>query len=114
MYTLELMDHNVQMVYLDEIQAIVFQKDGYSIETVKSETIVSEAISEAISESKDVINIEDEVISEAIQDEVISESKGELKSEAIQDEVIKKVEETDDDYDDLPELIEENVKEKLE
>ena len=26
-YTLELMDHNVQMVYLDETQSIVFQKD---------------------------------------------------------------------------------------
>lgn len=31
-YTLELMDHNVQMVYLDESQSIVFQKDGYIIE----------------------------------------------------------------------------------
>jgi len=31
-YTLELMDHNVQMVYLDETQSIVFQKDGYIIE----------------------------------------------------------------------------------
>lgn len=30
-YTLELMDHNVNMVYLDETQSIVIQKDGYNI-----------------------------------------------------------------------------------
>ena len=30
-YTLELMDHNVQMVYLDKTQSIVFQKDGYIV-----------------------------------------------------------------------------------
>ena len=30
-YTLELMDHNVKMVYLDETQSIVFQKDGYIV-----------------------------------------------------------------------------------
>ena len=31
-YTLELMDHNVSMVYLDETQSIIIQKDGYKIE----------------------------------------------------------------------------------
>ena len=30
-YTLELMDHNVNMVYLNETQSIVIQKDGYNI-----------------------------------------------------------------------------------
>ena len=104
MYTLELMDHNVQMIYLDQSQAIVFQKDGYSIEEVinpelsefKSETKESEEKSE----SKDVINIVEEAISETINevvDEVISKA---VKSE-----------EKEEDYDHLPELIEENVKE---
>ena len=31
-YTLELMDHNVSMVYLNETQSIIIQKDGYKIE----------------------------------------------------------------------------------
>ena len=31
-YTLELMDHNVSMVYLDETQSIIIQKYGYKIE----------------------------------------------------------------------------------
>lgn len=88
MYTLELMDHNVQMVYLDETQAIVFQKDGYSIETVIRKEVV---------ESEDSINTVEEVVNDIV------------------DEVIKKVEENDDDYDDLPELIStEDFKEKLE
>jgi len=92
-YTLELMDHNVQMVYLDETQSIVFQKDGYIIE-----------------DGTKILSIAEE-------------SKV---------EEIKMVSVAEEDYDDLPELIdiieetvknveepviketEENEKEKLE
>ena len=45
-YTLELMDHNVSMVYLNETQSIVIKKDGYEIlgsslvkEEIKNEKI---------------------------------------------------------------------------
>lgn len=69
-YTLELMDHNVQMVYLDETQSIVFQKDGYIIEDGPK------------------------VLSAAVEEIKAEESKAEEPKA-----------EEDEDYDDLPELI---------
>jgi hypothetical protein len=129
-YTLELMDHNVQMVYLDETQAIVFQKDGYSIEDginkAVSEAVKSEAIeSEAKEEIKEAIESE---AKEEIKEEVKSEEPNEEVKEEVVNEVteieeeIKEEVSVDDDYDDLPELINveeaesevEVVKEKLE
>jgi hypothetical protein len=52
-YTLELMDHNVQMIYLDETQSIVFQKDGYIIEDGKKPELVLE---EEVKEIKEEVN----------------------------------------------------------
>jgi hypothetical protein len=50
-YTLELMDHNVSMVYLNETQSIVLKKDGYEIlgsslvkEEIKNEEIKNQEI----------------------------------------------------------------------
>ena len=50
-YTLELMDHNVSMVYLNETQSIVIKKDGYEIlgsslvkEEIKNEKIKNQEI----------------------------------------------------------------------
>jgi hypothetical protein len=71
-YTLELMDHNVQMVYLNEMQSIVFQKDGYIIEDGPK------------------------VLSAAAEETKAEETKAE----------------EDEDYDDLPELI--DIIEKVE
>jgi hypothetical protein len=45
-YKLEIMDHNVNMIYVDEKQSIVIQKDSYDISLIKEE-VESEAISEA-------------------------------------------------------------------
>jgi hypothetical protein len=72
-YKLEIMDHNVNMIYVDEKQSIVLQKDGYEI------SLLSEAKSETteISEAKEVV--EEEVISEATE---ISEPNEEAKEEA--------------------------------
>jgi hypothetical protein len=83
-YTLELMDHNVQMVYLDETQSIVFQKDSYIIEdgtkvlTKVEESVVEESV------------VEESVVEESVVEEsVVEESKAQ----------------SEEDYDDLPELI---------
>jgi hypothetical protein len=78
-YTLELMDHNVQMVYLDETQSIVFQKDSYIIEDgTKVLTKVEESV------------VEESVVEESVVEEsVVEESKAQ----------------SEEDYDDLPELI---------
>jgi hypothetical protein len=98
-YTLELMDHNVQMVYLDETQSIVFQKDGYIIEdgtkvlSKVEESVVEESVVEAEAEES-VVEAE-----EGIAEESVVEAEAEA--------------EADEDYDDLPELIQ-NIIEKVE
>ena len=79
-YTLELMDHNVQMFYLDEMQSIVFQKDGYIIED--GPKVLSAAVEE--------IKAEESLVEE-------------IKVVSVAEE---------EDYDDLPELI--DIKEKVE
>ena len=81
-YTLELMDHNVQMVYLDETQRIVFQKDGYIIEDGPK------------------------ILSAATEETKAEETKAE-ESKAEEPKA-----EEDEDYDDLPELI--DIIEKVE
>jgi hypothetical protein len=45
-YTLELMDHNVSMVYLNETQSIVIQKDGYKTEGLNE--VVTNAVEEVV------------------------------------------------------------------
>jgi hypothetical protein len=91
-YTLELMDHNVQMVYLNEMQSIVFQKDGYIIEDGPK------------------------VLSAAAEETKAEETKAEeTKAEETKTEETKAEEtkaEEDEDYDDLPELI--DIIEKVE
>ena len=75
-YTLELMDHNVQMVYLDETQSIVFQKDGYIIVdgpktlNVAKEIVAEESSSVAEEHSifKDII-VEEPIIKETAENE---------------------------------------------
>ena len=49
-YTLELMDHNISMVYLNETQSIVIKKDGYEIlgSSLVKEEITNEEIKNEI------------------------------------------------------------------
>lgn len=55
-YTLELMDHTVKMIYLDETQSIVFQKDGYIIEDVQEEVKeIKEEVKEIIEEVENLV-----------------------------------------------------------
>jgi hypothetical protein len=86
-YTLELMDHNVQMVYLDETQNIVFQKDSYIIEEgTKVLSVAGESI------------VEKSVAEESIAEESVAE-----ESKVVS--VAEKSVAVEEDYDDLPELI---------
>jgi hypothetical protein len=81
-YKLELMDHNVNMIYVNETESIVIEKDGYKI--------LSEAKSETISEVKEVEEaIESEVkeVEEAIDSEAKSEAISETKAEALKEEL---------------------------
>jgi hypothetical protein len=43
-YSLELMDHEVNMIYLDITQSIIIEKNGYHINTIKVEDIKVEDI----------------------------------------------------------------------
>jgi hypothetical protein len=52
-YTLELMDHNVSMVYLNETQSIVLKKDGYEI---LGSSLVKEEIKNAEIKSQEIKN----------------------------------------------------------
>jgi hypothetical protein len=55
-YTLELMDQNIEMVYLNETQSIVLKKDDYEvIEPVISVTEVKEVIKETPIEVKELV-----------------------------------------------------------
>jgi len=63
-YILELMDHNVSMVYLDETQNIVIQKDGYKIEDNTEVVKVKED-----KEVKANIEVEEEVVEEVVEEE---------------------------------------------
>ena len=69
-YTLELMDHNVSMVYLDETQSIIIQKDGYKIEDntnvvkdkeVKEDKTVVEDKTEVVEDKTEVVEDKTEV-----------------------------------------------------
>ena len=93
-YKLELMDHNIKMIYVNEKQSIVIQKDDYEISLLSEET--NEETTE-ISEAKEVISearvIEaEEVISEAT---VISKAKEEIE-ESDPKETEEKVVETNE------------------
>jgi hypothetical protein len=58
-YSLELMDHEVNMIYLDITQSIIIDKTGYHVNDQK-EKVVNEVINEVINE---VVN---EVVNEAL------------------------------------------------
>jgi hypothetical protein len=106
-YTLELMDHNVQMVYLNEMQSIVFQKDGYIIED--GPKVLSAAAEETKAEET---KAEETKAEETKAEETKAE---ETKAEETKTEETKAEEtkaEEDEDYDDLPELI--DIIEKVE
>jgi hypothetical protein len=69
-YTLELMDHNVSMVYLDETQSIIIEKDGYKIEN-KIEEVVEEVVEEEV--------VEEEVVEEeVVEEEVVEEEESSI------------------------------------
>jgi len=79
-YTLELLDHNVKMVYLDETQSIVFQKDGYIITDMKdsdtkdSDTnIIQDIIEEIVDETtkSSVVNLD---VSDTIEEPIVEKS----------------------------------------
>jgi hypothetical protein len=97
-YTLELMDHNVQMVYLDETQNIVFQKDSYIIEegtkvlSVAEESIVEKSVAE------------ESIAEESIAEESIVE-KSVAEESVAEESIVEKSVAVEEDYDDLPELI---------
>jgi hypothetical protein len=81
-YKLELMDHNIKMIYVNDKQSIVIQKDSYEISLLseaKGETTEEEVAKEVISEAKEVISEaqEKEELSEAQEKEELSEAKSE-------------------------------------
>jgi hypothetical protein len=47
-YNLELMDHNVNMVYLNDTNSIVIQKDGYIIEGIEENKSIIEDLKEKL------------------------------------------------------------------
>jgi hypothetical protein len=101
------MDHNVQMVYLNEMQSIVFQKDGYIIED--GPKVLSAAAEETKAEET---KAEETKAEETKAEETKAE---ETKAEETKAEETKAEEtkaEEDEDYDDLPELI--DIIEKVE
>ena len=59
-YKLELMDHNVNMIYVNETESIVIEKDGYKILSEANDK--SEAKSETISEAKEALEVEEEAL----------------------------------------------------
>ena len=73
-YKLELMDQNVNMIYVNEKESIVIEKDGYKI-------LLSETISETISEAKEAKSEAKEALEEEAALEV-EESKEAIKGEA--------------------------------
>jgi len=82
-YKLELMDHNIKMIYVNDKQSIVIQKDSYEISLLseaKGETAEISKVKEVISETA-----ESEVISEATE-AVISEAKSETTEAEESDE----------------------------
>ena len=79
-YKLELMDQNIKMVYVNETQSIVIEKDGYTIISVsESSNAVVEAIS--VSEEEAISVSEEEAISVS-KEEAISVSAAVASLEA--------------------------------
>jgi hypothetical protein len=64
-YTLELMDHNVSMVYLDETQSIVIQKDGYKIEESRQQQEEVEDNVEVVEDKTEVVEDNVEIVEES-------------------------------------------------
>jgi hypothetical protein len=76
-YTLELMDHNVSMVYLDETQSIVIQKDGYKIEESRQQQEEVEDKTEVVEDNVEVVedNVEIEESSIFKDVEIVEKEK---------------------------------------
>jgi len=81
-YKLELMDHNIKMVYANETQSILIEKDGYKI--VKSSNAVEEAVASLEADKSSSVAVEAEVKSSNAVAEPKEESMNE-KEEAILD-----------------------------
>ena len=78
-YKLEIMDHNVNMIYVNEKQSILIQKDDYDISLLsEAKGEEAEIAKEVISEAT-VVETKDETKDEMT--EVLSEAKSEAKEE---------------------------------
>jgi hypothetical protein len=67
-YTLELMDHNVSMVYLDETQSIIIENDGYKIE---DKTNVVEDKTNVVEDKTEIVEDKTEVVEEEVEESSI-------------------------------------------
>jgi len=67
-YILELMDHNVNMVYLDETQSIVIQKDGYNITDKVS-------VSVNVNVNNEVLKVVEDIIDTVVSAEELSKAE---------------------------------------
>lgn len=93
-YTLELMDHNVQMVYLDETQSIVFQKDGYIVtdintkETEFDTNVIQDIIEDIIKDTvkNSIVNLEELVVEE---EPVSSVAEEPVKNSSVAEEILE-------------------------
>lgn len=67
-YTLELMDHNINMVYLNETQSIIIQKDGYQIED-NTNVLENNKDKEDNEDKADIKVVEEVVVEEVVVEE---------------------------------------------
>jgi hypothetical protein len=84
-YKLEIMDHNVNMIYVNEKQSILIEKDGYEISLLseaKSEEAKSEAKGEEAEAEAEAKSEAKEEESEAKEESEFSEAKSEEEEEA--------------------------------
>jgi hypothetical protein len=89
-YKLELMDENIKMVYVNETQSIVINKDGYTI--VKSSTVagLEEAVAglEVAGLEEAVAGLEVAGLEEAVKEEAVISSTVAGLEEAVKEEAV--------------------------
>ena len=73
-YKLELMDQNVNMIYVNEKESIVIEKDGYKI-SLLSEAIKSESKSEAKESKSEAKEAKDKSEAKEVEEAIKSEAK---------------------------------------
>lgn len=86
-YKLEIMDHNVNMIYVNEKQSILIEKDGYEISLLseaKGETTeISDPKKEETSETKEILSETESETKEAETETKEAEAEAEPKSTII-------------------------------